>query len=449
MGFSKDFIWGAASAAYQVEGAYNEDGKGLNIWDVYSHKKWSVAHNENGDIACDHYHRFKSDVQLMKKTGIRFYRFSISWARIIPDGIGRINQKGIDFYNKLIDELTANGIEPMVTLFHWDYPYELHCKGGWLNRDSSDWFEQYTEVCMEHFSDRVKYWITINEPQVFIGLGYERGDFAPKIKASLPELLRMSHNVLLAHGKAVRAIRNHAKLTPVIGWAPTGPCITPKDESQEEIEKARQQSFDIWQEGFIFSNSWWADPIVLGKYPDKAYELFGEDFTSNIKEGDMEIISAPIDFYGANVYRSSSTGFDGSYESNEYTGCPRNTMDWVITDDALYWSAKFLSERYKLPILITENGMPCHDWVNLDGKVHDPSRIDYMTRYLRGLKRASDEGIDIMGYIYWSIMDNFEWTSGYDKRFGLIHVDYQTQKRTIKDSGYWFSEVIKTNGENI
>lgn len=449
MGFKKDFIWGAAAASYQIEGAYKEDGKGLHIWDVYSHQKGNVAHNETGDIACDHYHRFKEDIKLMKEIGIKAYRFSLSWTRILPDGIGEVNQKGIDFYNALIDELIANDIEPMVTLFHWDYPFELHCKGGWLNDESSDWFENYTRVCVENFSDRVKYWMTINEPQVFIGLGYCKGEFPPKLTAPTCELMRMTHNALLSHGKAVRVIRNNAKLSPVIGWAPTGPCMIPKDNTPEEIEIARQQSFGMWGDGFMFSNAWWGDPIVFGKYPDEAFDMFGDDLRKVIKEGDMEIISTPIDFYGANIYRSSSYAFDGSYESNEYLGCPRNSMDWSITDDALYWSAKFLNERYKLPVLITENGMPCHDWIHLDGKVHDPNRIDYITRYLRGLKRATDDGADVMGYLYWSILDNYEWTSGYDKRFGLIYVDYQTQKRTIKDSAYWYSDVIKTNGENI
>ncbi|MBQ9375195.1 MAG: beta-glucosidase [Ruminococcus sp.] len=449
MDFSKDFIWGAASAAYQVEGAYNEDGKGLNIWDVFSHQKGNTTHNETGDVACDHYHRFKNDIKLMKKIGIKAYRFSISWTRIIPDGDGKVNQKGIDFYNALIDELIANGIEPMITLFHWDYPYELHCKGGWLNDESSEWFKHYTKVCVKHFSDRVKYWMTINEPQVFVGLGYNRGSFAPKLSCSTPELMRITHNVLLSHGKAVRTIRKHAKLKPVIGWAPTGPTIIPDDETPEAIERARQQSFSLWGDGFLFSNSWWGDPIVLGKYPDEAFERFGDDLKNVIKDGDMEIISTPIDFYGSNIYRSASYANDGSYESNEYLGCPRNAMDWCITDDALYWSARFFHERYKLPILITENGMPCHDWVHLDGKVHDPNRIDYTTRYLRGLKRAANEGVDVMGYLYWSIMDNYEWTDGYDRRFGLIYVDYQTQERTIKDSGYWYSDVIKANGENI
>lgn len=449
MGFSTNFIWGAAAAAYQIEGAYNEDGKGLNIWDVYSREPGRVAHGDTGDIACDHYHKFKEDIKLMKEIGIKYYRLSLNWTRILPDGIGKINQKGVDFYNQLFDTMLENGIEPMVTLFHWDYPYELHCKGGWLNSDSSDWFEEYAKTCTQLFSSRVKYWMTINEPQVFVGLGYDQGVHAPFIKASMPDLMRITHNVLLSHGKAVRAIRKYSKQDAIIGFAPTGPCVTPENESPEAIEKAREQSFDFGNEGYVFSNSWWGDPIVFGRYPDKAFELFGNNLKDLIKDGDMEIISSPIDFYGANIYSSSSTGITNGYPSNEYVGSPRTALDWTITDDALYWATRFLNQRYNLPVMITENGMACHDWVHLDGKVHDPNRIDYIARYLKGLKRAASENIDVMGYLYWSVMDNYEWAYGYDKRFGLIYVDYLTQERTIKDSGYWYGDVIKCNGDSI
>lgn len=449
MSFRKDFMWGAASAAYQIEGAYNEDGKGLNIWDYYSVMKGKVAHNENGNVACDHYHRYKEDVALMKKIGLKYYRMSLNWTRILPDGTGRINEKGVEFYNNLFSELKANGIEPMVTLFHWDYPLALHRKGGWLNDESSDWFAEYAKVCAELFSDKVKYWMTINEPQVFIGCGYYEAKFAPFITAPTADLVRMSHNVLLSHGKAVRAIRENAKQEVKVGLATTGPCVTPKDEREKEIEIARFLSFDFNEENFLFSNSWWGDPIALGKYSDKAFELFGDVLNEIVKSGDMEIISTPIDFYGANVYESATVGTREVYASNAYIGSPRNAMDWPITDDALYWSVKFLNERYNLPIIITENGMPCHDWVHLDGKVHDPNRQDYIHRYLKGLKKAVDEGVDVMGYLYWSVMDNFEWSSGYDRRFGLIYVDYRTEERTVKDSAMWYKTVIESNGENL
>jgi len=449
MSFKKDFIWGVASAAYQIEGAYNEDGKGMNIWDVYSREADHVRHRETGDIACDHYHRYKEDIALMKQLGVKSYRFSINWTRILPNGYGFINEKGVAFYNSLIDELLANGIEPMITLFHWDYPYSLHLQGGWLNDKSSAWFADYASIICDLFSDRVRYWMTINEPQVFIGAGYENADFPPFHKATTEELVRISHNVMLSHGKAVRILRKYAKNKPIIGWAPTGPCVIPLNETENEIEKARAASFNMELHGFTFSNCWWGDPIILGKYPDKAYELFGDILNLVIKPGDMEIISTPIDFYGVNIYESAMVPGNGDYPSGRYQGCARTQMEWAVTDDALYWGVKFISERYNKPILVTENGMACHDWVHLDGKVHDPNRIDFTTRYLIGLKRAAKEGIEIIGYIYWSIMDNFEWLQGYDKRFGLIYVDYRTQQRTIKDSGYWYSEVIQSNGENI
>lgn len=455
MAFNKDFMWGVASASYQVEGAYNEDGKGLNVWDYYCQGNPAVAHKENGNVACDHYHRYKEDVANMKELGIKYYRFSISWTRIIPNGIGEVNPKGIEFYNNLIDELLANGIQPLVTMFHWDYPIALEKQGAWLNPNSSDWFEEYAKVLVENFSDRVKYWITFNEPQVFIGNGYHIGNFAPFRKCSAKDLAEMSHNVLLAHGKAVKVLRKFAKQDVKIGYAPIGPVYNPTSNTEKNIQLAREKSFDLTKDNFTFSLSWWSDPVYLGKYPDRAYEVLGDNMPT-IKDGDMELISQPLDFYGVNIYQAQALidedgtvhGYFGD-DSNYATGQPVTQMGWPINDDCLYWSCKFLTERYNLPILITENGTSCNDKICLDGKVHDPNRIDFLARYLKGIKKAIDDGIDIIGYMYWSVMDNFEWASGYDARFGLIYVDYQTQERTIKDSGYWYKSVIETNGENI
>jgi len=454
MSLKKDFMWGVASASYQVEGAYNEDGKGLNIWDYYCQGNQAIAHYENGNVACDHYHRFKEDVANMKKIGAKYYRFSISWARILPNGIGEVNQKGIDFYNSLIDELIANDIEPLITIFHWDYPMELYKLGGWLNPNSSDWFAEYTKVLVDNFSDRVKYWITLNEPQVFIGLGHATGSFAPFRKCSAKELAEMSHNVLLSHGKAVKILRQHAKQNVKIGLAPIGPSYNPASDDQKLIEIAREKTFDLDKDRFTLSLSWWSDPVFLGDYPKKAYEVLGNDMPT-IHDGDMELISQPLDFYGVNIYQAEGIVYQDSIQEYHMpcdiytTGQPLTQMGWPINDDCLYWSCKFLYDRYKLPILITENGTACHDRIFLDGKVHDPNRIDFLTRYLRSLKKASESGIDIIGYMYWSVMDNFEWADGYDKRFGLIYVDYQTQERTIKDSGYWYKSVIESNGENL
>lgn len=445
MKFRENFLWGTASAAYQIEGAYDEDGKGLNIWDAYCQSEGKIAHSENGNIACDHYHHFREDIKMMREMGVKNYRFSISWTRIFPDGTGKINPNGMQFYNSLVDELIANGIEPLVTLFHWDYPYALHKKGGWLNDESSEWFAEYTKAVVDELSDRVRYWMTINEPQVFIGCGYDIGKFAPFERHSAKDLAQMSHNVLLSHGKSVKIIRDNAKLEPVIGFAFATPCVTPLNSSEEAVEDARKRSFEFNKDIFVFGLSWWADPIFNGDYPEEAYKQLGSDMPEITSE-DMKIISQPVDFYGVNIYESKAANSPYGYAENAYIGCPRTQMEWPITPESLYWSPKFIYERYGKPVLICENGMAGHDWIHLDGKVHDAHRIDYMKRYLRELCRASDEGAEIMGYLYWSVMDNFEWADGYDKRFGLVHVDYVTQKRTIKDSGYWYKTVIETNG---
>lgn len=445
MGFSDDFIWGAASAAYQIEGAYKDDGKGLNIWDVYSRVPGHVRYTETGDVSCDHYHRYREDIKLFKEIGLKYYRFSISWTRILPDGTGRVNKKGIDFYSDLVDELIANGIEPMVTLYHWDYPYELHRKGAWLNDESPLWFEEYTKVVVDALSDRVRYWMTINEPQCVIGCGYFGAHHAPFMELPNKDLIIMSHNLLLSHGRAVRYIREKAKIPPIIGYTPTGPVFVPENNSKEAIDIAREKTMSM-KNSLFFSTTWWSDPIFFGRYPDEAYEIFGEDMI-NPSEEDMKLISQPLDFYGANIYYSEKIRYADTYASNEYIGIPRTSMDWVVTEDVLYWAAKFWYERYHKPILISENGMSNNDWINLSGKVNDPNRIDYIERYVKKLMDAADEGIPVMGYLYWSVMDNYEWAYGYDKRFGLIYVDYLTQKRVIKESGYWYKQLIESNGD--
>lgn len=444
MTFPKHFIWGAAAAAYQIEGAYQEDGKGLSIWDVYAQEPGRVINNDNGNLSCDHYHRFREDIALMKQIGIRAYRLSISWSRILPDGTGAVNEAGLQFYSDLIDALMEAGITPMVTLFHWDYPYALHCRGGWLNEQSPDWFADYVRIVVDRLSDRVRYWMTINEPQVFVGLGYDRAQMAPYAHLTKCELLRITHHVLLAHGKAVRVIRDHAKQPPLVGFAPTGPCACPTEDTPEAIEAARAKSFDFTEHDFLLTNAWWSDPVILGKYPDKAYELFG-DLMPNPTEEEMALISQPLDFYACNIYQSISGGVLGGGT----VAIPKTGFDWPVTPPVLYWSARFLYERYGLPILISECGMSEHDWIQLDGKVHDSYRIDFLHRYLLELGRAAEEGIPLYGFLHWSILDNFEWTNGYDKRFGLIYVDYHTQERTLKDSALWYGEVIRTNGETL
>ncbi|RGT72202.1 beta-glucosidase [Ruminococcus sp. AF18-22] len=449
MGFKRDFLWGASSAAYQIEGAWNEDGKGASMWDVLSEKPGIMAHGESGKIASDHYHHWKEDVALMKKIGLKSYRFSISWSRVLPQGVGTVNPAGIKFYSDLVDELIKVGIKPVVTLYHWDLPYALYEKGGWKNPMITEWFAEYVTAVVEALSDRVEYWITINEPQMFIGLGYLIGAHAPFEKHDPTELISISHNVLKAHGTAVRVIRKYAKLTPKIGMAPTGDVYLPEDWDAESVKKAKERSFDFDPYAFTMENSWWADPVFLGDYPKKAYEIYPEEMKI-VTDEDRKLISEPLDFYGFNAYNGTvSFKIDDGYSEYGYQGSPKTSCGWDVTPEVLYWSPKFLYERYKTPLFVTENGMAGMDWVSLDGKVHDMQRMDYLHRYLLELRKAVDEGIPVIGYSCWSLLDNMEWNRGYDMRFGLIYVDYRTMKRTMKDSAYFYQKVIISNGEEL
>lgn len=449
--FKKDFVWGVATSAYQIEGAYNEDGKGLNVWDVFAHEPGNIANGDTGDIACDHYHRFREDIALMKKLGIRAYRFSLSWARIMPEGTGKINEAGAAFYSELIDELLANGIEPYITLFHWDYPYALHKKGGWLNDESVSWFAEYAAKVSELYSDRVKYFMTFNEPQCFIGFGYVQGGDAPNLHVSYRDAFRMCHNVLKAHGAAVIALRENAKQDIKIGYAPTGTATYPESESAEDIEAARREYFACppLTRNVLWSISWWSDPVILGKYPEDGLELYKE-YLPEITEEDMKLINQPLDFYAQNIYNGQEVrmGSDGNPEVlPRYQGFERTGNGWPITPKCLRWGPRFLCERYHLPLYITENGMAARDVVSLDGKVHDPDRIDFLNRYLIELEKATDDGADIGGYFLWSFLDNMEWRNGYDQRFGLVYVDFKTQERIPKDSAYWYKNWVEKHIE--
>lgn len=450
MSFKDDFIWGAAAASYQIEGAAFEDDKGASVWDTFSHTVGKVKNNDNGDIACDHYHRYKEDIALMKEMGLKAYRLSISWARVIPDGIGKVSEKGLAFYNNLIDELLANNIIPYVTLFHWDLPQAIYDRGGWLNREISDWFANYVKVVVEALSDRVNCWMTTNEPQCHILLGHNIGMHAPGDTVSTHDTFVMMHNIHLAHGKAVQTIRKYSKQPCKVGYAPNpGPSV-PASDSVKDLEAARAHFFSATS-SHLWSNPWWFDPALLGTYPKDGTDYYKEDFPwEEIKEGDMETICQPLDFLGINLYQGPVIRHD---EKNGFAvvpnkiGCDKTDFKWRVIPEIMYYAPKFLYERYKLPIIITENGLSMPDWVSLDGKVHDPNRIDFMNRYLLELKRAAADNIPIDGYFAWSVMDNFEWAEGYDERFGLIHIDFETQKRTLKDSAYFYKDVIQSNGE--
>ena len=451
MGFKKDFVWGVATASYQIEGAYKEGGKGLSIWDVYSHEPDNVKNGHTGDIACDHYHRFKEDVALMKELGIKAYRFSLSWTRIFPDGTGEVNKEGVKFYSDLIDELVKNGIEPYITLFHWDYPYALHKKGGWLNDESVKWFADYAAKVSELYSDRVKYFITFNEPQSFINAGYLSGAHAPGLRVSYKDIFQICHNVLKAHGAAVIALRENAKQPLKIGYAPTCSSPYPSTNKPEDIEAARKLLFACPKIGraVMVNTAWWSDPVVLGHYPEDGLEMY-KKYLPEITEEDMKLISQPIDFYAQNIYTGKETraGVDGKPEIVErYPGSPKTAAQWNVTPECLHWAPKFFYERYKLPFYITESGMSAHDVVSLDGKVHDPNRIDYLNRYILELEKAVDDGAQVDGYFVWSFMDNFEWSKGYTERFGIVFVDYETQERIPKDSAYWYKEWIEAHSK--
>lgn len=453
--FPEKFRWGASTASYQIEGAWDEDGKGPSIWDEYSQIPGKVKNNDNGNVACDHYHRFREDVQLMKQLGLQAYRFSISWPRLLPDGTGKVNEAGIRFYSDLVDELLAAGIQPCVTLYHWDLPLRLMEKGGWSNPDSADWFAEYTALVADRLGDRVKFFFTFNEISVFIN-GLINGDHAPGLKSTPDYYVKAFHNVLRAHGRAVQVLRRTVPDVK-IGAAPAVTPYIPKTEADREA--CRNTLFAVKRDlsgkaytpikQFFNVPSMFLDPIVFGRYPADGLEVI-EKYLPDGWQEDMEIISQPIDFIAFNTYQgqmATANGAGGIHLEPLTPGYARTAIDWPIFPECLYWTATYLYERYKKPLYVSENGMSSHDWIALDGKVHDLNRIDYLQRHLLQLEKAIDDGTDVRGYFHWSLMDNFEWTRGYFDRFGLIYVDYANGQRTVKDSGSWYRQVIGSNGK--
>lgn len=456
--FDKNFLWGTASSSYQIEGAFTEDGKGLSIWDTFSNKPGNIAHDENGNKACDHYHRYREDIALMKNLGIQAYRFSISWSRIFPDGIVkdsdgniRYNKAGLDFYDKIVNLCLENNIKPFITIYHWDLPQALEDKGGWLNRETAFIFADYAEFICEHFSDRVTNIATINEPQIISGLGYMLGLHAPGKKLDAVSVLSVIHHLALAHGLAVTKMRAVAKQPVKIGFSSTGGLCYPSKECDEDIDAARAECFNIVKGNMTFNHTIFCDMTCLGRYPDIAgTELHLEPGLEKIghyeelpfvKKGDIELIHQPIDYLGINVYNGHEINAAGYI--NKKPGSPRTALGWPVTPGVMNYGIRYLYERYNLPIYIFEDGLACNDIISLDGKVHDSNRIDFLTRYLTDLEKAYKAGVPILGYFHWSFTDNFEWHSGYDPRFGLVFVDYETQQRIPKDSAYWYSDLIK------
>jgi beta-glucosidase len=450
--FPKNFVWGAAAASYQIEGAVDADGRGQSVWDMYCKKPGMVWCGQSGDVACDHYHRYAEDVGLMQQLGLQAYRLSVAWPRIQPSGTGQPNAAGLDFYDRLVDALLAAGITPWVTLFHWDFPLDLYHRGGWLNRDSADWFADYTTHVVRRLSDRVKHWMTLNEPQVYLGAGHFEGRHAPGDKLAFQQVLLAGHHTLLAHGKSVQAIRAASSQPCRIGYAPVAMSKMPFDQSSPaDIAAARQRMFSV-EAQTTWTNTWWMDPVFLGHYPEDGLRLFGKDAPTP-QAGDLEIISQPLEFCGVNIYQGNYVRAGEGGKPEEVpppVGAKLTAFEWYVTPEAMYWGPKFLHERYGKPIVITENGISCRDWVSVDGQVHDPQRIDFTHRHLVEAARAIADGVPLETYFHWSFIDNFEWAHAYKHRFGLIFCDYENGgKRTIKDSGHWYAEVIRTCGANL
>ncbi len=443
--FPENFKWGVACASYQCEGAWDADGKGPNIWDDFCHdiSKEYVKNRDTGDVACDSYHRFREDIALMKAHNVQVYRFSISWARVMPTGEGEVNEKGLQFYDELVEELLANGIEPWMTLYHWDLPSALQNKGGWLNRDIVKAFGNYAELIAKRFKGRVTNFMTINEPQCIAQCGYMYGNHAPGYQLGEEKVALVYHNINLAHSEAQRRIKAVCGESTRVGIVPCGTLAFPEKNTPENIEASYHASFDL-RVGWNFNS--FLDPLILHRYDDSASESV-KRFAASIDPADWDLMETP-DFLGLNIYQGMMVNEKGERVA-PYPGHPITALKWLVTPEVMRYGPQHIYRRYGLPMYITENGLSCHDTKSLDGKVHDPNRQDYMHRYLKAYKRAAEDGVDAIGYFAWSLMDNFEWAYGYTERFGMVYVDYTTQERIVTDSFDWYKTVMEQNGENL
>jgi beta-glucosidase len=438
--FPKGFLWGCATAAYQIEGAASEDGRGPSVWDVFSHTPGKTFQGQTGDVADDSYHLYKEDVKLLKNMGATVYRFSISWSRVFPNGTGQPNQKGLAYYQHVVDELLKNDIQPYITLFHWDLPQAL--PGGWQSRDTSKAFADYAAYMAKHLSDRVHHFFTINEFVCFTDSGYKSGEFAPGLKLLPAQVNQVRHHGLLAHGLATQAIRASAHTGTQVGLAENATVYVPVIESKEHIEAARRAT----RQG----NAQFLTAVMEGKYTDQYLEREGEN-APKVEPGDMKAIGSPLDFIGLNVYtpeyvRASSSPQGFSVERRQ-TSYPHMASPWLyIGPEVIYWAVRNVTDIWKPRALyITENGCSADDVITSDGRIEDTDRVMYLRNHLTHLHRAASEGYPIKGYFLWSLMDNFEWADGYNKRFGLHYVDFKTQTRTPKLSADWYREVISRN----
>ncbi|MBC7265136.1 MAG: beta-glucosidase [Chloroflexi bacterium] len=438
--FPEHFIWGTATSAYQIEGAWNEDGRGLSIWDTFCRQPGRVRNGETGDVATDHYHRWAEDVGIMAELGLHAYRFSIAWPRILPQGTGAVNSVGLDFYDRLVDALLAKGIEPFVTLYHWDLPQTLQDQGGWANRDTAHHFAEYARIVAERLGDRVTYWITHNEPFVTTILGHFTGEHAPGLQDPVVAF-QVAHHLLLSHAYAAEALRATVRRPPKIGITLNLNPVHPASDSEEDRLAAQRV------DGVV--NRLFLDPLFLGHYPEDLQAMLGPLFP--IQSGDLERIATPLDFLGVNYYTRAVMRYDPKFpivqasqiypEGNEYS------QMWEIYPPGMYELLTRIWTEYRpANILVTENGIPVPDAPDFDGRIRDPRRIRYLRDHLVQVHRAIAEGVPVRGYFVWSLLDNFEWNHGYGMRFGLVYVDYETLKRTVKESGWWYAQVVRENG---
>jgi len=439
--FPRDFLWGTATSAYQVEGSPLADGAGPSIWQRFTHTPHLVLDGATGDVACDHYRRYLDDVALMRSLGTNAYRFSVSWSRVMPHGRGTVNAAGLDFYERLVDALLASGIEPMVTLYHWDLPAALDDRGGWLNPDVAKWFADYASVMFRRLDGRVKLWATLNEPWVITDGGYLYGALAPGHRSRF-EAPIASHHLLRSHAEAVKAYRAEGRhrVGIVVNLEPKYPA------SDEPADRAAARRADAYM------NRQYLDPVFLGRYPEELAEIFGEAWPRWPAE-EVAQLRQPVDFLGVNYYTRSVTRFDPDawllqaapvrQDRATYT-----ETGWEVFAPALTDTLVWVKERYgNPPTYVTENGAAFFDPPTLDGdRLADPLRVDYLRTHIRAVHAARAQGVDVRGYFVWSLLDNFEWSLGYSKRFGIVHVDFATQKRTPKDSARFYAEVIASRG---
>jgi beta-glucosidase len=442
--FPQGFTWGVATSAYQIEGAWNEDGRGVSIWDTFSHRAGTVANNDNGDVAADHYHRWKQDVALLSDLGMQAYRFSVAWPRVLPQGTGPVNRKGLDFYQRLVDELLRRKIQPYICLFHWDLPQLLQDKGGWTNRETASHFAEYARVVAQCLGDRVPVWFTHNEPWVAAFVGHFLGQHAPGSK-DISAAIKSLHHLMLSHGLAVDAIRAEAKRPVEIGITLNLNPVHAATGSKKDIAAAERVD--------MFMNRIVLDPLLKGTSPILDSSIAKLLTGRLVHDGDLTKIRQ-LDVIGINYYSRAVMKHDPRFpvinvaqvspEGNEYSGM------WEIYPDGMYETIKLVWDyQPNCKLLVTENGVPVPDGIDYDGRVRDERRIRYLQSHIAQVHRAIQDGIPVKGYFHWSLMDNFEWDLGYGQRFGLVYVDFKTQKRIIKDSGRWFANVIRQNGLEI